>query len=83
MVYKALDLDCTSGVQEGMHLSDYMAQRGLKDEQVAAGIGRSRVTVSRIRRRKVRPDWPTIEELRKFTDGACTADDFEQLQAAE
>lgn len=66
-----------------MHLSDFMAKNGLSDEKVAEGIKRSRVTVSRIRRRKVRPDWPTIEEIRAFTGGECTADDFEQLQAAE
>lgn len=66
-----------------MHISDYMAQKGLKDEQVAAVIGRARATVSRIRRRKIRPGWDTIEKLREFTGGECTAADFEQLQAAE
>lgn len=59
-----------------MHLSDYMAKKNLSDEQVAEGIDRSRATVSRIRRRKVRPDWQTIENIKKFTRGACTADDF-------
>lgn len=66
-----------------MHLSDYMAQRGLSDETVAEAIKRNRVTVSRIRRRKVRPDWATIEAIKEYTGGACTADDFTQLQAAE
>ena len=66
-----------------MHLSDYMADRKLSDEQVAEAIRRSRVTVSRIRRRKVRPDWPTIEALREWSEGKITANDFEQLQAAE
>ena len=67
-----------------MHLSAYMAERNLSDEEVAAAIGRSRVTVSRIRRRKVRPDWPTIEALREYSDGEMTADDFAQLvEAAE
>jgi hypothetical protein len=64
-----------------MHLSDYMAKHDLDDEQVAAGIDRSRVTVSRIRRRKVRPDWDTIEAIKKFTKGAVTADDFQSLEA--
>lgn len=66
-----------------MHLSDYMAENKLSDEQVAKAIRRSRVTVSRIRRRKVRPDWPTIETLREWSDGAINANDFEQLVAAE
>lgn len=66
-----------------MHLSAYMAARNLSDDQVAAAIGRNRVTVSRIRRRKVRPDWQTIESLRDFSEGAITADDFASLEAAE
>ena len=59
-----------------MHLSEYMAEHGLTDTQVAISIGRSRVTVSRIRRRRVRPDWDTIDALRAFTGGQVTADDF-------
>lgn len=65
-----------------MHLSDYMAEQGLKDHQVAEKIQRSRVTVSRIRRRKVRPDWPTIEALRDWSRGAISADDFLQPERA-
>lgn len=66
-----------------MHLSDYMAEKQLSDEQVAEAIRRSRATVSRIRRRKVRPDWDTIETIREWSDGKITADDFVSLQAAE
>ncbi len=62
-----------------MHLSTFMQSRNLTDEQVAEAIGVSRVTVSRIRRRKVRPDWPTIQLLRVFTKGDVTADDFEKI----
>ena len=65
-----------------MHLSDYMAERGLKDQEVAEKIQRSRVTVSRIRRRKVRPDWPTIEALREWSGGAISANDFQQAERA-
>jgi len=64
-----------------MHLSDYMAgknpkRRLLKDEEVAEAVGVSRATISRIRRRKVRPDWATIDALRTFSNGKITADDF-------
>lgn len=64
-----------------MHLADYMAgknpkRRPLKDEEVAEAIGVSRATVSRIRRRKVRPDWQTIAALNVFSKGKITADDF-------
>jgi transcriptional regulator with XRE-family HTH domain len=66
-----------------MHLSDYMALKGLSDEKVAEGLGCSRATVSRIRRRKVRPDWTTIEKIKAFTDDQVTADDFVLKDAAE
>ena len=59
-----------------MHLADYMAIKKLSDEQVAAKIGRTRPTVSRIRRKLVRPDWDTIRRIERFTEGAVTADDF-------
>lgn len=65
-----------------MHLSDYMANNRLRDEQVAEAIGCSRATVSRIRRRKVRPDWATIEKIKNFSDGLVTADDFVQREAS-
>lgn len=66
-----------------MHLSDYMAARGLTDDQVALEIGCTRPTVSRIRRRLVRPDWPTIQALEKFSYGAITANDFVNLKGAK
>ena len=53
-----------------------MADRGLSDEDAARTIGVSRWTISRIRRRKIRPGWPTIEKIREATAGAVTADDF-------
>lgn len=70
-----------------MHLADYMAgtnplNRKLSDEEVATGIKRSRVTVSRIRRHVVRPDWQTIKLIEAFTHGHVTANDFTELKAA-
>ena len=66
-----------------MHLADYMKKLSLSDEDVAKGISRTRPTVSRIRRRLVRPDWETIEEIKKFTGGLSTADDYIVLKDAE
>jgi hypothetical protein len=63
-----------------MHLSDYMTDRNLDDDAVAAAIQVTRVTISRIRRRKVRPDWATIDKLKAWSDGAITADDFQSLE---
>jgi transcriptional regulator with XRE-family HTH domain len=62
-----------------MHLSTFMQSKNLTDDQVAEAIGKTRATVSRIRRRKVRPDWETIQRLRVFTKGDVTADDFEMI----
>ena len=65
-----------------MHLSEYMVLHDLNDEQVAVAIKCSRVTVSRIRRRKVRPDWPTIAKLERWSNGSITANDFQNLENA-
>lgn len=62
-----------------MHLSDYMTSKNLRDEDVAPEINVTRETVSRIRRRKVRPDWETIRRLVAWSDGAVTANDFAEL----
>lgn len=56
-----------------------MEARGLSDEDVAGAIDVSRVTVSRIRRGKVRPEWSTIGKLKEFSGGEITADDFQNL----
>lgn len=67
-----------------MHLADYMRDKGLSDEEVAKAIRRSRPTVSRIRRGKVRfPSEETLALLRRFSDGQITANDFLQDEAAE
>lgn len=54
-----------------------MFDRNLSDEAVADAIGCSRVTISRIRRSIVRPDWSTIKKLKELSGGLVTADDFE------
>jgi hypothetical protein len=68
-----------------MHLSDYMARHGLDDDAMVEEIRKatkrklSRPTISRIRRRIVRPTWETLDLLHKATGGAVTADDFRQV----
>jgi len=64
-----------------MHLSDYMTEKNLTDAEVAASIGVTRPTVSRIRRKLVRPDWATIRQIEAFTEGVVTASDFTNLDA--
>lgn len=62
-----------------MHLSQYMEWKKLGDAEVASRIGVDRATVSRIRRRIVRPDWATIALLNRMSRGAITANDFTEL----
>lgn len=65
-----------------MHLAQYMAEKDLTDEQVAAAIGRSRVSVTRYRNGKMRPDWRAAEAIAKFTKGQVTPNDW-LAEAAE
>lgn len=75
---------CATCSLRGMvHLADYMIANNLSDSEVAEGINRSRPTVSRIRRKLVRPDWETIEKIKEYTNGVCSADDFQNLEAAQ
>ena len=62
-----------------MHLSTYMQQKKLLDRHVAEATGVSRVTISRIRRKLVRPEWETILALKKFSNNEIRANDFETL----
>lgn len=62
-----------------MHLANYMSEKSLSDEVVAAAIGRSRVSVSRYRRRLIRPDWEAIEAIRAFTGNQVTETDWRDL----
>ena len=62
-----------------MHLAEYMHWKKLSDDDVAARIGINRATVSRIRRKKLRPGWDTIANLRRMSRGRITADDFVEL----
>lgn len=59
-----------------MHLSDYMAENNLSDKEVAAAIGRSRASVSRYRRKLMRPDWQAVERIKAFSENQVSGDDW-------
>lgn len=59
-----------------VHLAEYMIEKELSDDEVAKALNCSRPTVSRIRRRLVRPNWETLEAIKKFTNGFSTANDY-------
>lgn len=62
--------------KRAMKLADYMALARVDDAGFAKQINRSRETVSRLRRGKMRPDWETMEQIREVTKEAVTANDF-------
>lgn len=71
-----------------MHLADYMAEKGLTDEDVAQAIGRSRVSVSRYRRKLERPNWDVVDRFYEWSGGVISANDWpapieSQSEAAE
>lgn len=59
-----------------MTLSDWMAQEGITDEQMAEKCGVDRVTISRVRRHVNRPSWSLVLKIKDLSGGAVTADDF-------
>lgn len=59
-----------------MKLSDWMAAKALKDDQVAPMLGISRVHTSRIRRGICRPSWDVAQRIQRATKGAVTPNDF-------
>jgi transcriptional regulator with XRE-family HTH domain len=59
-----------------MHLATYMAEKGLRDEDVADAIGWSRVSVSRWRRKLIRPEWAAVEAIKAFSKGKVSAEDW-------
>ena len=59
-----------------MHLAAFMTEAGLSDAEVAQKINRNRATVSRYRRGKLVPDWPTIGRIKAITGGAVTERDW-------
>lgn len=66
-----------------MKLFEYMASEKLSDDGFAEVIGRSRTTVSRIRRGLVRPDWATMTLIRDATGGAVEPNDFIASEPSE
>lgn len=65
-----------------MKLSDWLKREGMTALAFAARIDRSHTTVSRILRGQTKPDWSTIERITAATDGAVTANDFYERDAA-
>ncbi len=59
-----------------MQLATFMSEAGLSDAEIALKIGRDRATVSRYRRGKLVPDWPTIRRIKELSGGIVTERDW-------
>lgn len=65
-----------------MDLAAYMQANELDDAAMAAKIGRSRVAVSRYRRKLEIPAAETIKRIVDVSAGAVTANDLLQIETA-
>jgi hypothetical protein len=65
-----------------MQLADWMIRHDVDDNEMAARLSKradttcDRSTVSRYRRKLMRPSWPMIERIKEVTGNKVTADDF-------
>lgn len=59
-----------------MTLSEYMAQAGLKDENLSKMIGLERSTVTKLRLGRGKPSFKTLIAIEKVTGGKVKASDF-------
>lgn len=59
-----------------MKLATYLETQNLSDVEFASLIGRDRTTVMRLRRGDTKPDWKTLEEISRASNGAVTPNDF-------
>lgn len=59
-----------------MHLADYMIANELSDEQVAEAIGRSRVSISRYRRKIEQPSLQTAQKFHSWSEGKIALEDW-------
>jgi transcriptional regulator with XRE-family HTH domain len=64
-----------------MHLREYMAERGLRDDEVATAIGVERETVLRWRHGTMKPRYETMRLISRWSKGKVPLESW--LEAAE
>ena len=60
----------------GMRLTDFLADRGIKDSDFADTIGVNRMTLWRYKSGDRRPEWDVLKRIVHATDGHVTPNDF-------
>lgn len=64
-----------------MTLPEYLRVQGKTQRDFSRIAGIPESTVSRLVRGICRPDWPTIDKVKKATRGKVTANDFDGASA--
>lgn len=64
-----------------MTLDDYLRLTGETAEAFARRIERAPSTISRLRKGETRPDWATMDAIKRATDGQVTPNDFDAAAA--
>lgn len=59
-----------------MHLSDYMAMNGLRDDDLSVMLGRNRTTVNRLRRGLHLPSLAIAQKIQEVTNGEVSVNDW-------
>lgn len=78
-----LDIRYTPCTFLAMQLATYMEQHGLTDDAFGARIGKSRVTVSRYRRKLEIPSSETVKLIVDATSGKVSANELLDIEVAE
>jgi transcriptional regulator with XRE-family HTH domain len=64
-----------------MHLREYMAEKGLKDDEVASAIGVERETVNRYRNGTLTPRLKMMQRISRWSNGRVPLESW--LEAVE
>ena len=62
-----------------MTLSEFMADRGLKDDDLAEPLGVSRSMVTKLRQRVAKPSFDVMSRIVSFSDGVVGVPDMEPI----
>lgn len=65
-----------------MTLAEWMAERGLKDDDLTEPLGVSRSMVTKLRLRIAKPSYDVMRKLDKFAGGKVTVPEMEPINAS-
>jgi transcriptional regulator with XRE-family HTH domain len=63
-----------------MTLAEFMAERGLKDDDLTEALGVGRSMVTKLRLRIAKPSYDVMHRLNAFANGAVTVPEMEPIE---